>query len=87
MKTMSVRDIRQRWPAAEKALATEKEIIITRDGTPVARLSRVPAKEKKRKRFDPEEHRRWRESVFGEGVMLNLVEEFYDKDRGERFEL
>jgi len=27
MKTMTVRDIRQHWPDAERALATEKEII------------------------------------------------------------
>lgn len=35
---MTVRDVRQRWPAAERALATEGEVIVTRDGVPVARI-------------------------------------------------
>lgn len=38
MKTITVRDVRQRWPEAERSLAEEGEIVITRDGKPVARL-------------------------------------------------
>ncbi|MBA2431957.1 MAG: type II toxin-antitoxin system Phd/YefM family antitoxin, partial [Chthoniobacterales bacterium] len=41
MKTVTIRDLRQRWPETEKALAVEHEIIITRDGQPVAKLSRI----------------------------------------------
>ena len=82
---MTVRDIRQRWPEAERALGVEKEIIITRDGQPVAKLTRIPPERKKRKRFDPAEQQRWRESVFGKGTVLNWVEEFCEKDRAERF--
>ena len=33
-----MRDVRQRWPEAERSLAEEGEIVITRDGKPVARL-------------------------------------------------
>ena len=40
MKTMTVRDLRQRWPHAEAMLETEGEILITRDAKPVARLVR-----------------------------------------------
>jgi antitoxin (DNA-binding transcriptional repressor) of toxin-antitoxin stability system len=40
MKTISVRDLRQRWPQAEAALATERVLIVTRDGKPVAKLIR-----------------------------------------------
>lgn len=82
---MSVRDIRQRWPEAEKALALEKEIIITRDGQPVAKLARLSSEKKRRKRGDLAEHRRWKEKVFGKGTVVNWVSDFCGKDRAERF--
>ena len=43
---MSVRDIRLRWPEAERLLGVEGELVITRDRKPVARLLpfRPPAK-------------------------------------------
>jgi antitoxin (DNA-binding transcriptional repressor) of toxin-antitoxin stability system len=41
MKTISVRDLRQRWPEAEALLQVEEEIVITRDGRPVAKLVRI----------------------------------------------
>ena len=85
MKTISVRDLRQRWPDAEKALALEKEILITRDGQPVAKLSQLSVQKKKRQRFDPAEHRRWKEKVFGKGTVVNWVAEFCEKNRAERF--
>ena len=85
MKTMTVRDIRQRWPEAERALAAEKEIIITRDGQPVAKLTRIAPGKKKRKRFDPGEQKRRREAVLGKGVVVNWVKEFCEVDRAERF--
>jgi hypothetical protein len=31
MKTITIRDLRQRWPEAEAALQVEDEILITRD--------------------------------------------------------
>jgi antitoxin (DNA-binding transcriptional repressor) of toxin-antitoxin stability system len=66
MKTISVRGVRQRWPEAERSLAEECEIVITRDGKPVARLLPVEEESKPRKRFNAEEHRRWREEVWGD---------------------
>ena len=42
MKTMTVRDIRQKWPEAERALAVEGEIIVTRDSKPVAKIIPFP---------------------------------------------
>ena len=56
---MTVRDIRQRWPEAERLLAKAGEIVVTRDSQPVARiLPYVPVKAKARKRFDPALHMR-----------------------------
>lgn len=65
MKTITIRDLRQRWPEAEAALLVEDEILITRDSKPVAKLVRVMPPETKRTRWNPEEHRRWIKRVFG----------------------
>jgi antitoxin (DNA-binding transcriptional repressor) of toxin-antitoxin stability system len=60
MKTMTVRDIRLKWPEAERALAREGEIIVTRDAKPVARILPYEAPSRAaRVRFDPAEQRRW----------------------------
>ena len=50
MKTITIRDLRQRWPDAEAALKVEDEILITRDSKPVAKLVRFvpPARQRKR---------------------------------------
>jgi len=68
MKTITIRDLRQRWPETEKSLQVENEIVITRDGEPVAKLVRVVAEKPKRKRWNPEEHKRWIKKVFGNKV-------------------
>jgi antitoxin (DNA-binding transcriptional repressor) of toxin-antitoxin stability system len=68
VKTITIRDLRQRWPEAEAALQVEDEIIITRDSKPVARLMRVVQPETKRPRWNPEEHRKWIRKVFGNKV-------------------
>jgi antitoxin (DNA-binding transcriptional repressor) of toxin-antitoxin stability system len=65
MKTITIRDLRQRWPEAEAALQTEDEILITRDSKPVAKLVRVAAEGPKRSRWNPEEHARWQRKVSG----------------------
>jgi antitoxin (DNA-binding transcriptional repressor) of toxin-antitoxin stability system len=53
---MTVRDLRQRWPQAERSLLTEREIVITRDGQPVAKLVRLVERKLRRTRWDPEKH-------------------------------
>ena len=68
MKTISIRDLRQRWPEAEAALKLEDEILITRDSEPVAKLVRLVQTETKRKRWNPEEHKKWIKKVFGNKV-------------------
>ena len=64
MKTMTVRDIRLHWPEAEKLLAAEGEIVVTRDSKPVAKIIPFIATDTgKRRRFDPETHMRWLRKV------------------------
>jgi len=64
VKTISVRDLR-RWPEAEARLEVEKEIVITRDAKPVAKLVRIDERPKPRKRFDPAAHARWQRRIAG----------------------
>ena len=60
MKTMTVRDIRLKWPEAERALAREGEIIVTRDSKPIARILPYEASPRARRvRFDPDAQIRW----------------------------
>ncbi|TMB49216.1 MAG: hypothetical protein E6J56_23675 [Deltaproteobacteria bacterium] len=60
MATMTVRDVRLKWPEAERILAHEGEIVVTRDSKPVARILpyRAP-RTAPRKRFDPKQHAAW----------------------------
>jgi antitoxin (DNA-binding transcriptional repressor) of toxin-antitoxin stability system len=68
MKTITIRDLRQRWPETEAALQVEDEIIITRDSKPVAKLVRFVPPKSKRKRWNPEEHAKWIKKVYGNKV-------------------
>ena len=65
MKTITIRDLRQRWPETEAALKVEDEILITRDSKPVAKLVRISAAESKRPRWDIKEHGQWQKKVSG----------------------
>ncbi len=65
MKTITIRDLRQRWPEAEAALQLEHEILITRDSKPVAKLVQVNSAANRRPRLDMKAHARWRKKVAG----------------------
>jgi antitoxin (DNA-binding transcriptional repressor) of toxin-antitoxin stability system len=80
MIKMSVRDLRQRWPRAEEILRTEREIIITRDGKPVAKLVRVREPRSPRKRFDASRHAAW-QARMSRGRKVHWVDEFLTRDR------
>ena len=83
MKTVSVRDLRQRWPETEKALKMEGEILITRDSRPVAKLVRYVEPEARRKRFDPVSHGKWQRKMSG-GKITRWVDEGLLRERDER---
>jgi antitoxin (DNA-binding transcriptional repressor) of toxin-antitoxin stability system len=48
MKTITISDLRRQWPQVEAALRVEKEILITRNGKPVAKLVRPTERDVKR---------------------------------------
>jgi antitoxin (DNA-binding transcriptional repressor) of toxin-antitoxin stability system len=83
MKTITVRDLRQRWPAAEALLEVEKEIIITRDARPVAKLVRIEARPKPRRRFDAGAHGRWQRKMSG-GKVSRWVDRALSEGRADR---
>jgi antitoxin (DNA-binding transcriptional repressor) of toxin-antitoxin stability system len=80
MKTITVRDLRQHWPEAEKMLERERELVVTRDGKPVAKLVRFRERPARRKRFDAEQHAAWQRRVNGPGT-VRWVDEFLIAER------
>ena len=80
MITISVRDLRQRWPCAEALLRTQSEIIVTRDGKPVAKLIRIREPRSSRKRFDANRHAAW-QAKMTRGRTMRWVQEFLVTDR------
>lgn len=83
MKTVTVRDVRQRWPETERALQEEHEIVITRDSKPVAKLVRYSEPGKARTRFDPVAHGKWQRRMSG-GKLTRWVDEGLLRERDER---
>ena len=83
MKTITVRDLRQRWPHAEALLQIEKEILITRDAKPVAKLVRITEQPKARKRFDPLAHARWQKRM-ARGKVTRWVDRAITSARDDR---
>jgi antitoxin (DNA-binding transcriptional repressor) of toxin-antitoxin stability system len=85
VKSITIRDLRHRWPEAEAALQVEEEILITRDSKPVAKLVRISEPVRKRKRWDPEEHKRWLKKVWG-GKMMPSSDAALARARADRWE-
>jgi antitoxin (DNA-binding transcriptional repressor) of toxin-antitoxin stability system len=83
MKSISIRDLRHKWPQAESWLQEEGELLVTRDSKPVAKLVKVTA-EKPRKRFSAKEHMKWMRSVYGNEPPLRWVEKSLAEARAER---
>jgi antitoxin (DNA-binding transcriptional repressor) of toxin-antitoxin stability system len=72
---MTIRDLRQKWPEAERALAEEDEIVITRDGKPVAKLIPFVDAPDKRPRFNSEKHIQKMKKILGGRAL-------YSNDKG-----
>ena len=86
MNTITIREVRQHWPAVEKRLALERELIVTRDAAPVAKLSALPLpKTGRRKRFSDEMHARWMKEIWGSKPPRTDSGKWLDEERRERF--
>lgn len=85
MKCVTIRDLRQRWPETEKTLALEQELLITRDGKPVARLVRILEPAIRPKRWEPKQHLRWLRRTWGNKTFQS-VDAALARDRADRWE-
>jgi antitoxin (DNA-binding transcriptional repressor) of toxin-antitoxin stability system len=83
MKTISVRDIRLHWPKAEQALRREGELVVTRDGAPVARLLPFEAPAVRAPQFDGAAHLGWLSSFWKGKRLERSTDEWLDEDREE----
>ena len=86
METVTIRELRQNWPAVEKRLAAAGELTITRDGVPVALLAPPPkpAPGKARKRFDPVAHAKMIQEIWGDEKPSFTSEQLMAEERAER---
>jgi antitoxin (DNA-binding transcriptional repressor) of toxin-antitoxin stability system len=82
VKTITVRDVRLHWPRAEQALRAG-ELIVTRDGTPVARLLPFGKVERRAPRFVKSRHLRWLESFWARRRKGPSTDDWLARDRDE----
>jgi antitoxin (DNA-binding transcriptional repressor) of toxin-antitoxin stability system len=79
---MTVRDVRLKWPEAERALARVGEIVVTRDSKPVARILPYDQRPRTRQaRFDPVDHTRWLERFWRKRQPGPSTDELLRRDR------
>ena len=63
----------------------EGEIVITRDGKPVAKLVRLVKQRSKRRKWDPEGHLKWLKKTWGNKVFATS-DAALTRDRADRWE-
>ena len=83
MKTVTIRDLRLRWPETERALQEAEELTITRDGRPVARLVRLKPQKRRQTRWDPDKHAAKIRKITG-GKMFSGLDDLLYQDRADR---
>jgi antitoxin (DNA-binding transcriptional repressor) of toxin-antitoxin stability system len=86
METVTIRELRQNWPAVEKRLAAVGELAVTRDGEAVALLAppRKPAAKQAAKRFDPFAHAKVIKKIWGHGKRSFTTGQWLAEERAER---
>jgi antitoxin (DNA-binding transcriptional repressor) of toxin-antitoxin stability system len=80
-RTLTIRDLRLHWADAERRLQREGELIVTRDGQPVAKLTAYEAPQTTGKRWSPEQHRRWLARFWKEPPRGPTTDEWLARDR------
>ena len=85
METVTIRELRQNWPAVEKRLAAAGELTVTRDGEAVAEL-RTPSSRLATvgKRFDFDAHQKLVKKFWGKRKPPFTTEELIAAGRTER---
>lgn len=84
MKTVSIRDLRQKWPAIERRLQGSEGILITRDSKPVARLLPLENGAKGgRPQFHAKNQAQWMRKTWGTTEPRPWVDAALEQDRGD----
>jgi antitoxin (DNA-binding transcriptional repressor) of toxin-antitoxin stability system len=81
-RPLTVRDLRLHWPDAERRLKREGELIVTRDGQPVAKLSLYRPEKRAKLRWSKEGHLRWLSRVWKGARGGPSIDELLAEDRG-----
>ena len=86
METVTIRELRQNWPAVEKRLAAVGELAVTRDGAAVALLAppRPVAAKQSAKRFEPAAHARLIRKIWGSENPAFTTDQRLAEERAER---
>lgn len=69
MRRASVRDLRNNFARLSTWIAAGQEIEITKRGKVMATLVPAKKKQRKRRRFDVEAHKKWMHEVYGDKVL------------------
>lgn len=81
-RPLTVRDLRLHWPLAERRLRREGEIIVTRDGQPVAKLTAYRQDATPRNRWSAKRHLAWLDRTW-KTAQGPSTDELLAKDRGQ----
>ena len=86
METVTIRELRQNWPAVERRLAAAGEITVTRDGAAVAVLAppKKPTPKNAAKRFTAADHKKWMKKIWGDTKPTFSLSEALERDRADR---
>lgn len=82
MKRMTIREIRLHWPQAEQNLHKTGEIVVTRDGKPVARiLPYVEAQPSRKSRWSASDQKKWLRGFWKRAAPRPSTGELLSRDR------
>lgn len=85
MENVTIRDLRQNWPAVERRLAAAGELTVTRDGTAVAVLATPRVADRPSPgRFDPAAHARRIRKLWGQDQPAFTSERSLAEERADR---
>ena len=82
-KPLTVRDLRLHWPEAERRLRREGELLVTRDGEPVAKLVAYKVEKVVRRKWSAQKHLQWLSRTWKSKPEGPSTDELLARDRNE----
>lgn len=81
-KPLTIRDLRLHWPEAERRLLREGELVLTRDGRPIAKISAYREEKPTRQRWSADQHRKWLNRTWKGTASPATTDDLLAQDRG-----